>query len=98
MFTNTDIGDHELLKNLQVTEPINVLPEPENGLVTKEHFRKWTVPELQQYLADRCINKSGNKEKLVDNVYGAYMQKLPIKFTNTQQEYRISSIKRRGAY
>ena len=86
MFPNTDIGDHELLENLPVTEPIKVLPEPETRLVTKEHFRKWTVSDLQQYLADRCINKSGNKEKLVDNVYGAYMQKLLIKFTDTQQE------------
>lgn len=44
------------------------------------------MAQLGQYLSDRCINKTGNKEKLVDNVYGAYLQNLPITNTDYQQE------------
>ena len=51
-----------------------------------EDFKKWTIPQLSNYLADRCINKSGNKEKLVTNVFGAYLQKIPVSFTDPQQE------------
>ena len=61
------------------------MPKTKDGM-TREDFGKWTVAELSQYLSDRCINKSGNKEKLVENVYGAYLQKLPITFTDIQQE------------
>lgn len=54
--------------------------------MTLNDFRKWNVTQLSEYLADRCKNKSGNKEKLVTNVYGAYMQNLPATFTDIQQE------------
>ena len=39
----------------------------------KSYFKSWTVPQLQDYLSDRGVNKSGNKQKLVDNVYGAHL-------------------------
>ena len=61
------------------------VPDTTEGM-TIEDFRKWTVPQLTQYLSDRCIIKSGNKKKLIENVYGAYTQKLPITFTDPQQE------------
>ena len=44
------------------------------------------MAQLAQYLYDSCINKAGNKEKLVDNVYGAYLQNLPVINTDYQQE------------
>ena len=59
-------------------------PNTVDGMTTDD-FKKWTVQQLTLYLSDRCINKSGNKEKLIENVYGAYMQRLP-RFTDPQQE------------
>ena len=87
MFTKNDISD-ELLMNLPSTSSaVQKPPHPETQAgMTKEDFAKWTVADLSQYLADRCINRSGNKEKLVDNVYGAYVQKLPVTYTDPQQE------------
>ena len=96
MFTKYDISDNDLLMNLPPaaassattdtdTSVKKLHPETKDGM-SKADFETWTVPELSQYLADRCINKSGNKAKLVENVYGAYKQKLPITFTDPQQE------------
>ena len=62
-----------------------VYPDVVKGMSTND-FKKWTVPQLSQYLADRCINMSGNKDKLVENVFGAYVQQLPITYTDPQQE------------
>lgn len=62
-----------------------VYPDPVKGMSIND-FKKWTLPQLSQYLADRCINKSGNKDKLVENVFGAYVQQLPITYTDPQQE------------
>ena len=62
-----------------------LVPKTKYGM-TREDFGKWTVAELSRYLSDICINKAGNKEKLVENVYSAYLQKLPITFTDIQQE------------
>lgn len=40
--------------------------------MVKNDFNFWTVVQLQEFLADQGINKSGNKSKLVENVFGTY--------------------------
>ena len=42
--------------------------------------------QLQDFLADHCINKSGTKGKLVENAYGAYKLNLPVTATDAQSE------------
>ena len=41
---------------------------------------------LQEYLADRSINKTGNKDLLVKNAYGAYCINLPVASTGYLEE------------
>ena len=52
----------------------------------KSDFNKWTVPQLQDFLQDRAINKSGQKEQLVNNVNCAYNMGLDVVFQDPQQE------------
>ena len=40
--------------------------------MTEEDFQNWKNLYLQEYLADRSINKTGNKDVLAKNAYGAY--------------------------
>ena len=54
--------------------------------MTREDFKCWTVAHLKEHLGDRCVNKDGNKEKLLDNAYGAYKLGLPADFTDAQSE------------
>ena len=42
----------------------------------KKHFSKWKVSYLQEYLTSRGINKSGNKEVLINNAYNTYKLEL----------------------
>ena len=56
------------------------------GNMSVEEFSKWTINRLQEYLGDRCVNRTGNKAKLVENAYGAYNLNLPITFTDAQEE------------
>lgn len=60
-------------------------PETTEGM-SIDDFERWTVAQLQEYLSDRCINKSGNKPKLVKNVYGCYLLQLPITVSDPQKE------------
>ena len=60
-------------------------PNLHEGMTTKD-FEKWTMIQLQGILADRCINKTGNKVKLVENAFGAYSMNLPVNATDAQQE------------
>ena len=57
--------------------------------MVKNDFNFWTVVQLQEYLADRGINKSGNKSKLVENVFGTYKMNLPIVQTDAAQESKL---------
>ena len=40
--------------------------------MTEADFQNWKNSYLQEYLADRSIKKTGNKDVLVKNAYGAY--------------------------
>ena len=40
--------------------------------MTEGDFQSWKNSYLQEYLADRSINKTGNNDMLVKNAYGAY--------------------------
>ena len=44
--------------------------------MTRKHFSGWNVSHLQKFLADRGINKTGNKDALVTNAYNAYKMNL----------------------
>jgi len=52
----------------------------------EDDFKLWTMHQLQEYLADRSINKTRNKAKLVNNAYQAYILNLPVSFTDLQEE------------
>ena len=52
----------------------------------KTDFEKWTMPQLQEYLQDRGVNKAGKKEQLVHNVECAYNMTLPIVYQDIQEE------------
>ena len=54
--------------------------------MTKQDFNLWTVHQLQSFLGDRGVNRSGNKPKLVTNAFGTYNMKLPIIQTDVAEE------------
>ena len=54
--------------------------------MTEKDFNLWTVHQLQSFLGDRGINRSGNKAKLVTNAFGTYSMKLPIIQTDAAEE------------
>ena len=54
--------------------------------MTEADFQNWKNSYLQEYLADRSINKTGNKDVLVKNGYGAYCLNLPVTATDYLEE------------
>lgn len=54
--------------------------------MTKQDFNLWTVHQLQSFLGDRGINRSGNKAKLVINAFGTYNMKIPVIQTDVAEE------------
>ena len=44
--------------------------------MAKTDFQNWNNSHLQEYLPDRSINKTRNKEVLIKNAYGAYCLNL----------------------
>ena len=60
-------------------------PDTKPGM-TLDHFKEWTIVQLRKYLSDRCINKTGDKLRLVKNVYGAYQMGLPVISTDAKME------------
>ena len=54
--------------------------------MNKSDFNEWTVPQLQDFLQDRAINKAGQKEQLVNNVNCAYNMGLDVVFQDPEQE------------
>ena len=46
--------------------------------MTEADFQNWKNSYLQEYLADRSINKPGNKDVLVKNACGVYYLNLPV--------------------
>ena len=83
--TKRPLSSSSSTSNTKPPPKVVVVPDTPAGL-TKEDFKRWNMAQLGQYLSDRCINKTGNKEKLVDNVYGAYLLNLPVINTDYQQE------------
>ena len=77
---------------LQISPPLSLSSGPcatsttKSQPLTKNDFKDWKVHELQDFLAARCVNKTGNKEKLVKNAYGAYKLDLPVENTDPQEE------------
>ena len=54
--------------------------------MTEVDLQKSTNSHLQVYLANRSINKTGNKDVLVKNAYGAYCLNLPVIATEHLEE------------
>ncbi|XP_065654482.1 uncharacterized protein LOC136081123 [Hydra vulgaris] len=49
-------------------------------------FEEWTILKLQEYLSDHGINRSGNKQTLVNHALGVFNMNLPITFTDATDE------------
>ena len=56
-----------------------------NNNTPPPEFMKWNISKLQDYLGERGINRSGNKQTLVRNALGAYNMNLPLE-TDVQEE------------
>ena len=54
--------------------------------LTKEDFEKWTILQLQNFLQDREINKTGKKEQLVINALNAYNLGIPVSYQDIGEE------------
>ena len=46
----------------------------------------WNLSDLQEFLADRGINKTGNKDTFVTNAYNAYKMNIEISATDYIEE------------
>ena len=46
--------------------------------MARKDFSSWNLHQLQEFLPDRGINKTGNKDTLVTNAYNAYKMNLEI--------------------
>ena len=53
--------------------------------MTEADFQNWKNSYLQEYLADRSI-KTGNKDVLVKNAYGAFCLNVPVTATDYLEE------------
>ena len=54
--------------------------------ITKADFQNWKNSNLQEYFANRSINKTGNKSVLVKTAYGVYCLNLPVIATEYLEE------------
>ena len=54
--------------------------------MTRKDFSSWNLSHLQEFLADRGINKTGNKDTLVTNAYNTYKINLEISATDYIEE------------
>ena len=71
-----------LTNKLQLVVPGEKYPRVSENM-TEADLQNWKISYLQEYLADRSVNKTGNKEVLVKNAYGASCLNLPV----TASEY-----------
>ena len=55
--------------------------------ITEADSQNWKSSRFQEYLADRSINKSGNKDVLVKNAYCTYCSNLPVNATDYLEEH-----------
>ena len=54
--------------------------------ITRENFSSWNLSHLQEFLADRSINKTGDKDTVVRNSYKAYKMNFKIRVTEYMEE------------
>ena len=54
--------------------------------MTRKDFSSWNPSHLQEFLADRGISTTGNKDTLVANAYNAYKMNLEISATDYIEE------------
>ena len=50
--------------------------------MTRKDFSSWNLSHLQEFLANRGVNKTGNKDTLVANTYNTYKMNLEISATD----------------
>ena len=62
--------------------------------MTRKDFSSWNLSHLQEFLADRGINKTGNKDTLVTNAYNALKMNLEISATDYNEEKNEVELKR----
>ena len=84
-YLKSDAQETDTNKVADVISPGLRYPHTKEGM-TMQDFETWTMVQLQEYLADRYINKTGNKNKLVENAYGAYSMGLEVTASDVQEE------------
>ena len=62
--------------------------------MTRKDFSSWNLSHLQEFLADRGINKTENKDTLVTNAYNALKMNLEISATDYNEEKNEVELKR----
>ena len=72
-------------KSRTVMKPRDKYPMLFKGM-TRKYFSSWNLSHLQEFLADRGINKTRNKDTLVTNAYNAYKKNLEISATDYIEE------------
>ena len=72
-------------KSRTVMKPRDKYPMLFKGMAKKD-FLSWNLSHLQEFLADRGINKTGNKDNLVTNAYNAYKMNLEISAADYTEE------------
>ena len=54
--------------------------------MTRKYFSSCNLSHLRKFLADRSINKTGNKDTLITNAYNAYKMNIEISATDYIEE------------
>ena len=72
-------------KSRTVIKPGDKCPMLCKGM-TRKDFSSCNLSHLQKFLADRGINKTGNKDTLITNAYNAYKMNLEISATDYIEE------------
>ena len=80
-------------KSRTVMKPGDKYPMLFKGM-TRKDFSSWNLSHLQEFLADRGINKTGNKDTLVTNAYNALKMNLEISATDYNEEKNEVELKR----
>ena len=82
---NTPISIHCIKQSRNFVKPGEKYPTLFHGMEKKD-FSTWKVSHLQEFLGDRDINRTGNKDTLVNNAYSAYKLDLGITATDIIEE------------
>ena len=52
---------------------------------TLDDFRRWKVPELKEFLQNRCLKTTGSKDELTALAFGAEQLSVPLKLTAEEE-------------